>query len=91
MTLAAHVDRLRTAYFAVVETLDGVEQERAALDACQSSPAADSPVRRRYGRAVRDLQEEQLRLHVLLEAAVRIGVFDRAAVSGAPRGVGRLA
>ena len=26
--LAAHVDRLRTAYFAVVETLDGVEQER---------------------------------------------------------------
>ena len=89
--LAAHVDRLRTAYFAVVETLDGVEQERAALDACQSSPAADSPVRRRYGRAVRDLQEEQLRLHVLLEAAVRIGVFDRAAVSGAPRGVGRLA
>ena len=76
--LAAHVDRLRTAYFAVVETLDGVEQERAALDACQSSPAADSPVRRRYGRAVRDLQEEQLRLHVLLEAAVRIGVFDAA-------------
>ena len=76
--LAAHVDRLRTAYFAVVETLDGVEQERAALDACQSSPAADSPVRRRYGRAVRDLQEEQLRLHVLLEAAVRIRVFDAA-------------
>ena len=89
--LAAHVDRLRTAYFAVVETLDGVEQERAALDACQSSPAADSPVRRRCGRTVRDLQEEHLRLHVLLEAAVRIGVFDRAAVSGAPRGVGRLA
>ena len=89
--LAAHVDRLRTAYFAVVETLDGVEQERAVLDNCQSSPAADSPVRRRCGRTVRDLQEEHLRLHVLLEAAVRIGVFDRAAVSGAPRGVGRLA
>ena len=85
--LAAHVDRLRTAYFAVVETLDDVEQERAGLDACESSPAGDSPVRRRCGRTVRDLQEEQLRLHVLLEAAVRIGVFDRAAVSGAPRGV----
>ena len=80
--LAAHVDRLRTAYFAVVETLDGVEQERAALDACQSSLAADSPVRRCCGRAVRDLQEEQLRLHVLLDAAVRIGVFD---VAGARR------
>ena len=90
MTCAAHVDRLRTAYFAVVDTLDGVEQERAALDACQSSPAADSSVRRRCGRAVRDLQEEQLRLHVLLETAVRIGVFDPAAVSGEPRGVGRL-
>ena len=89
--LAAHVDRLRTAYFAVVEMLDDVEQERAALDACRSSPAADSPVRRRCGRTVRDLQEEHLRLHVLLEAAVRIGVFDRAAVSGAPWGVGRLA
>ena len=79
--LAAHVDRLRTAYFAVVETLDGVEQERAALDACRSSPAADSPVRRRCGRARRDLEEEQFRLHVLLEAAVRIGVFDPAASS----------
>ena len=76
--LAAHVDRLRTAYFAVVETLDDVEQERAALDACRSSPAADSPVRRRCGRTVRDLQEEHLRLHVLLEAAVRIRVFDLA-------------
>ena len=88
--LAAHVDRLRTAYFAVVETLDGVEQERAALDACRSSPAADSPVRRRCGRAVRDLQDEQLRLHVLLEAAVQIGVFEPAAVAGGPRGLGRL-
>ena len=77
--LVAHVDRLRTAYFAVVETLDGVEQERAALDACRSSPAADSPVRRRCGRAVRDLQEEQRRLHMLLDAAVRVGVFDVAA------------
>ena len=62
----------------MVETLDGVEQERAALDACHSSPAADLPVRRRCGRALRDLQEEQLRLHVLLEAAVRIRVFDAA-------------
>ena len=76
--LAAHVDRLRTAHLAVVEGLDGVEQERAVLDACQSSPSGDSPVRRRCGRAVRDLQDEHLRLHRLIEAAVRIRVFDPA-------------
>ena len=76
--LTAHVDRLRTAHLAVVEGLDGVEQERAVLDACQRSPSGDSPVRRRCGRAVRDLQEEQRRLHLLLEAAVRIRVFDPA-------------
>ena len=89
--LAAHVDRLRTAYFAVVETLDGVQQEPAALDACRSSPVADSAARRRCGRAVRDLHEAQLRLHVLLDAAVRIKVFDPVPVSGESRGVGRLA
>ena len=82
--LAAHVDRLRTASFAVVETLAAGEQEPL-------SPATDSPVRRRCGRAVRDLQDQQIRLHVLLEAAVRIGVFDPAALSGEPRGLGRLA
>ena len=76
--LAAHVDRLRTAHLAVVEGLDGVKQERAVLDACQNSPSGDSPVRRRCGRAVRDLQEEQRRLHLLLEAAVRIGAFGPA-------------
>ena len=73
--LAAQVDRLRTAYFAVVETLDDVERGRAALGAARTGPAAGSSVRRRCGRAVRDLHEEQLRLHLLLEAAVRIGVF----------------
>ena len=77
--LAANVDRLRTAHAALAECVDGVEQERLALDACQRSPSGDLPVRRRCGRAVRDLQEQQLRLHLLLEAAVRIGVFDPAA------------
>ena len=77
--LAVSVDRLRTAHAALAECVDGVEQERLALDACQRSPSGDSPVRRRCGRAVRDLQEQQLRLHLLLEAAVRIGVFDPAA------------
>ena len=76
--LAAHVDRLRTAHLAVVEGLDGVEQERAVLHACRRSSSGDTPVRRPCGRAVRDLQEEQRRLHPLLEAAVRIRVFDPA-------------
>ena len=74
--LAAYVDRLRTAHLVVVEGLDGVEQERAVLDACQYRPTGDSPVQRRFGRALRDLQEGQLQLHRLLEAVVRIGVFD---------------
>ena len=77
--LAANVDRLRTAHAALAECADGVEQERSALDACQRSPSGDSPVRRRCGRAVRDLQKQQRQLHLLLEAAVRIGVFDPAA------------
>ena len=76
--LAVYLDRLRSAHAAVVECVDGVEQERAVLDACQSNPCSDSPVRRRCGRAVRDLQEQQRRLHWLLDAVVRIGVFDPA-------------
>ena len=78
--LAVCVDRLRTAHAVLVECVDGVEQERLVLDACQSSPSGDSPVRRRCGRAVRDLQEQHSHLHQLLEAVMRIGVFDRAVV-----------
>ena len=74
--LAVHVGRLRTAHGVLVDSVDAVDQERMVLDACQSGPSGDSPVQRRCGRAVRDLQEEQLRLHRLLDAAVRIGAFD---------------
>ena len=77
--LAANVDRFRTAHAVLAECVDGVEQERAVLDACQRSPSGDSPVRRCCGRAARDLEERQLRLHLLLDAAIRIGVFDPAA------------
>ena len=77
--LAANVDRFRTAHAVLAECVDGVEQERAVLDACQRTPSGDSPVRRRCGRAARDLEERQLRLHLLLDAAIRIGVFDPAA------------
>ena len=78
--LAVCVDRLRSAHEALAECVDGVEQERAVLDACQRSLSGDSPVRRRCGRAVRDLQEQQSRLHQLLEAVIRVGVFDRPVV-----------
>lgn len=74
--LAAHLDRLRTAHLAVVEGVDRVEQERALLDACQSGHSGDSPARRCSGRAVRDLEQQRRRLHLLLEAAVRIQLFD---------------
>ena len=80
--LATNVARLRSAHAAVVESVDAVEQERSALDACQRSPCSDSPALRRCGWAVRDLQEQQSRLHRLLEAAVRIGVFDPAVACG---------
>ena len=73
--LAAHVGRLRTAHVALVDSVEAVDQERTVLDACQSGPSGDSPVLRCCGRAVRDLEEEQLRLHRLLDAAARIGVF----------------
>ena len=78
--LAVCVDRLRSAHAVLAECVDGVEQERAILDACQRGPSGDSPVRRRCGRAVRDLQEQQFRFYQLLEAVMRIGVFDRAVV-----------
>lgn len=76
--VAGLVGRLRTAHAALVASVDGVdgvEQEWALLDACKRSPAGDSPEQRRFGRALLDLQEEQLRLQRLLEAVVRIGVF----------------
>ena len=57
--LTARVHRLRTAHEALAESVDGVEQERAAFDACQISLSGDSPVQQRFGRAERDLQDEQ--------------------------------
>ena len=76
--LAESVDRLRRAHATEADCVGGVEQERLVLDACQSSPPSDSPALRCCGRAVRDLQEQQRRFHRLLDAVVRIGVFDPA-------------
>ena len=89
--LVAQVARLCGAHEAWVECVGLADKESEFLDGCQYGRSGDSPVRQRSARAVRDLQDEQLRLHRLLEAVVRIGVFDPAAVSGEPRRVGRLA
>ena len=79
--LAVSVDRLRSAHAVLAECVDGVEQERAVLDACQRGSSGDSPVRRRCGRAVRDLQEQQSSTSPAAWGGdARIGVFDRAVV-----------
>lgn len=77
--LEALVAGLRDSHAAVLAAGDDVDEEVAALDACQAGAGGDSPVRRRYGLALRDLREDRLRLHRLLEAVVRIGIFDPAA------------
>ena len=77
--LEARVAGLRDSHAAVLAAGDDVDEEVAALDACQAGAGGDSPVRRRYGLALRDFREDRLRLHRLLEAVVRIGIFDPAA------------
>ena len=89
--IAAQVGRLRTAHETMVACFGAVDEDFDHPGGGQSATPGDSLVRQRYARAVRDLQDEQFRLHRLLEAVVRIGVFGPAAVSGEPRGVGRLA
>ena len=80
--LVAQVERLRAAHEALAQCAGEAERERQFLDACQRGPAGESPSQRRHGRAVRDLQDERRRLHLLLDAAVRIGAFDSALVAG---------
>ena len=80
--LSAQVDRLRAVHEALVECLGEVDRERELHGGRQSATPGDSLVRQRYARAVRDLQEHHLRLHLLFEAAVRIGVFNPAAARG---------
>ena len=89
--IAAQVGRLRTAHETMVACFGAVDEDFDHPGGGQSATPGDSLVRQRYARAVRDLQDEQFRLHRLLEAVVRMGVFGPAAVSGEPRGVGRLA
>ncbi len=82
--LEALIAGLRDSHAAVLDAGDDVDEEVATLDACQAGAGGDSPARRRYGLALRDLREDRLRLHRLLEAVVRIGTFDPAAASRFP-------
>ena len=77
--VVARVDRLRAAHEVWVESVRAVEGEAERADGSSSGAAGDSPARQRCGRAVRALQEQRHRLHVLLAAAVQIRVFDPAA------------
>ena len=84
--LAVQVVRLWTAHEAWVASVGVRDRDESQLgDGCQLRPRGASPAGQSCGRAVRGLQEEQLRLHLLLEAAVRIGVFDPASSSGSSR------
>ena len=76
--LSAQVGRVRAAHKAWVESAGAADGQSAAGDGCESGLPGDSAGRRRCARAVRDLQEHHLRLHLLLKAVVRIGVFDSA-------------
>lgn len=82
--LEALVGRLRDSHVALLVAGDDVDEEVTTLDACQARAGGDSPARHRYGLALRDFREHQLRLHRLLEAVVRIGIFDPAAASRFP-------
>ncbi len=80
--LSAQLDRLCAIHETLVECLGEVDRERKLRGGGQSATHGDSLVRQRYGQAVRDLEGHHLRLHLLLEAAVRIGVFNPAAARG---------
>lgn len=77
--LAVQVDRVRAAHEAWVESVGAADRVIEIADGCDCAVSDDSAVGRRCAKAVRELQEHHLRLHALLEAVVRIGVFDPAA------------
>lgn len=71
------LERLRSVHDAVAAEVVA-EQARMATDPAGPAASGDSPFRRHRGQTVREWQEVQLQLHHLLEAVVRIGVFDPA-------------
>ena len=84
--IAVQVVRLWTAHETWVASVGVRDRDESQLgDGCQLCPRGASPAGQSRGRSLRGLQEAQLRLHLLLEAAVRIGVFDPASSSGSSR------
>lgn len=84
--IAVQVVRLWTAHEAWVASVGVRDRDESQLgDGCRRRPPGASPLGQSCGRAMRGLQEAQLRLHVLLDAVVRIGVFDPASSSGDSR------
>ena len=89
--LAARVAGLRAAHEAWIASLGAADEESRLFDACGYGPAGDSPAGRGCARTVRDLEEARLRLHALLDAAVRVGIFRPADSSTASPSVGAVA
>ncbi len=89
--LAARVAGLRAAHDAWIASLGAADEESRLFDACGYGPAGDSPAGRGCARTLRDLEEARLRLHVLLDAAVRVGIFHPADSTTASPFVGALA
>ena len=80
--LSAQLNRLRAVHETLVECLGEVDREREIRGGGQCATPSDSLVRQRYARVVRDLEEHHIRVHLVLEAALRIGVFSPAAARG---------
>ena len=84
--IAVQVVRLWTAHEAWVASVGVRDRDESQLgDGGKLRPRGASPAGQTCGRSVRGLQEAQLRLHLLLDAVVRIGVFDPASSSGSSR------
>ena len=77
--LADRLARVRAACAAVGEAAGAVEPGPAVPAEGDAPVSSDAPAHRSRGRALRDLEECQHRLHLLLDAAVRIGTFCPAA------------
>ena len=75
--LSAQLDRVRSVHETLVECLGVLGREFRGGG--QPGTPGDSLVLQRYARVGRDLDDQCTRLHLLVDAAIRIGVFDPAA------------
>ena len=75
--LSAQLDRVRSVHETLVECLGALDRELRG--GCQPATPGGSLVLQRYARVGRELEDHCIRLHLLVDAAIRIGVFDPAA------------